>query len=217
MRLLKYTAVALLAIIISQELSLGQDTDYRPGLFFREDWKEIAAEIPLNQKHVNNPSLIVGLYGPGKDSIKKSHHDAPADDPYYIWSGLCIGNWAVTLKHKDHLVDLSGFGKIKWRSKQFGFRELHIVLKLADGTWLVSKEGDPASSDWRISEFNLADIHWYAIDMNTITEHKPVLNPDLSKVEEIGFTDLMAGGMSKACSRLDWIEVYGYLVREKSN
>jgi hypothetical protein len=217
MRLLKYTAVALLAIIISQEMSMGQETGYRPGLFFREDWKEIPAEIPLNQKHVNNPSLIVGLYGPGKDSIKKSHHETPADDPYYIWSGLCIGNWAVTLKHKDHLVDLSGFGKITWRSKQFGFRELHIVLKLADGTWLVSKEGDPASSDWRISEFNLADLHWYVLDMNTITEQNLVLNPDLSKVEEIGFTDLMAGGLSKACSRLDWIEVYGYLVREKSN
>ncbi len=217
MRLLKYIAMALMAIIISQELSMGQDTGYRPGLFFREDWKEIAAEIPLNQKHVNNPSLIVGLYGTGKDSIKKSHHETPADDPYYIWSGLCTGNWAVTLKHKDHLVDLSGFGKIKWRSKQFGFRELHIVLKLDDGTWLVSKEGDPASSDWRISEFNLADINWYVLDMNTITEQEAVLNPDLSKVEEIGFTDLMAGGLSKACSRLDWIEVYGYLVREKSN
>jgi hypothetical protein len=40
------------------------------------------------------------LYGPGKDSIKKSHHETPPDDPYYIWSGLCTGNWAVTLKQK---------------------------------------------------------------------------------------------------------------------
>jgi hypothetical protein len=28
-------------------------------------------------------------------------------------------------------------------------------------------------------------------------------------VDEIGFTDLMTGGASDACSRLDWIEVYG--------
>lgn len=217
MKLLKYTAMAFLAIIISQELSMAQDAGYRPGLFFREDWKEIPAEIPLNQKHVNNPSLIVGLHGPGKDSIKKSHHDTPADDPYYIWSGICIGNWAVSLKHKDYLVDLSSYGKIRWRSKQFGFRELHIVLKLDDGTWLVSKEGDPASSDWRIREFNLPDLSWYSIDMNSITEQEIVMNPDLSKVVEVGFTDLMPGGKSKACSRLDWIEVYGYLVREESN
>ncbi len=38
---------------------------------------------------------------------------------------------------------------------------------------------------------------------------KHVNNPDLSNVEEIGFTDLMPGGKSSSCSRLDWIEVYG--------
>ena len=42
-----------------------------------------------------NPDLLLGLYGPGEDGIKKSHHDKPADDPYYIWSGTCTGNWAV--------------------------------------------------------------------------------------------------------------------------
>ena len=35
------------------------------------------------------------------------------------------------------------------------------------------------------------------------------MNPDLSRVDEIGFTDLMVGGQSEACSRLDWVEVYG--------
>jgi hypothetical protein len=28
--------------------------NYRPGLFFREDWKETPPEIPLSQNHVNN-------------------------------------------------------------------------------------------------------------------------------------------------------------------
>jgi len=32
-------------------------------------------------------------------------------------------------------------------------------------------------------------------------------------VDEIGFTDLMSGGKSAACSRVDWIEVYGRAVR----
>jgi hypothetical protein len=212
-----YAGMILLALILFQETGGAQDAGYRPGLFFREDWKEIPAEIPVSQDHVNNPNLILGLYGPGKDSIKKSNHDTPADDPYYIWSGLCRGNWAVTLKHRDHLADLSGFAKIKWRSKQFGFRELHIILKLSDGTWLVSREGDPASADWRIREFNIQDLHWYTLDIETITEQKYMENPDLSKVEEIGFTDLMPGGQSAACSRLDWMEVYAYLVRKKSN
>jgi len=193
--------------------SIAQDSGYRPELFFREDWKEIPAEIPLNQKHVSNPELIVQLYGPGADSIKKSHHDKPVDDPYYIWSGLCPGNWAVTLKKKDSYADLSGFAKIKWRSKQFGFRELHIILKLADGGWLVGDLSDGSTADWRIREFNIQDITWHTLDIENITEGKPVENPELSKVDEIGFTDLMSGGKSVACSRLDWIEVYASSVK----
>lgn len=197
---------------------IAQDeSGYRPGLAFREDWKEIPAETPVNQHHVNHPDLILTTYGPGRDSIKKSHHDAPSDDPYYIWSGLCQGNWAVTVKHRDCYVDLSGFARIRWRTKQFGFRELHLLLKLRSGAWLVSAESDPVSGDWREREFIVQDLHWYSIDMETVTEQGRVTGPDLSEVDEIGFTDLMSGGGSAACSRLDWLEVYGYLVPRKEH
>jgi hypothetical protein len=86
---------------------------------------------------------------------------------------------------------------------------LHLVIKLADGTWLVSEQSDGSSKDWRIHEFNMMDIDWYKLQIGTVVETVPVSNPDLSKVDEIGFTDLMRGGESNACSRLDWIEVYG--------
>ena len=182
---------------------------YRPTLFFREDWKEISAATPVTQEHVVNKDLILGLYGPGRDSIKKSHHDDPADDPYYIWSGTCKGNWAVTLKKVKSYADLSGHAKIIWRSKQAGFRCLHLVIKLADGTWLVSDQCDDSSQDWRIHEFNIKDIHWYELNIKWVIEGNPVSSVNLSRVDEIGFTDLMTGGASDACSRLDWIEVYG--------
>lgn len=182
---------------------------YRPGIFFREDWKEIPAATPVTQLHVVNKDLVLGLYGPGCDSIKKSNHDAPVDDPFYIWSGLSQGNWAVTLKHSKSYVDLSGHAKVLWRSKQSGLRCLHLILKLNDGTWLVSTEGDCMSKDWRITEFNIMDLNWYTLNIKSVVELKPVKNPDLSRVDEIGFTDLMTGGASDACSRLDWIEVYG--------
>ena len=113
--------------LVTAEL-LGQSS-YRPGLFFREDWKETPAEIPLNQNHVNNEDLTLQLYGVGIDSLKKSHHDTPDDDPYYVWSGLCLGNWMVTLKHHTKNVDLTGFAKVKIRTKQSGLRELRISLK----------------------------------------------------------------------------------------
>ncbi len=186
---------------------------YRPSLFFREDWKEIPAATPVTQAHVADKDLLLGLYGPGCDSIKKSHHDTPSDDPYYIWSGPCVGNWAVTLKNPKYFVDLSSYGKIMWRSKQAGLRCLHPLLKLADGTWLVGNLGDCSSKDWRITEFNMADIVWYTLDIKSVIEIRPVSAPDLSKVDEVGFTDLMTGGASDACSRLDWIEVYGKPVK----
>ncbi|WP_420321025.1 hypothetical protein [Flagellimonas sp.] len=186
----------------------------RPQLFFREDFKETPAEIPVSQKHINNADVVIELYGENSGQLKKSHHDTPKDDPYYVWSGLCRSTWAVTLKHRSKLVDLSKFGKIKWRSKQSGFRQLRIVLKLADGTWLVSDVHDGPSSDWRIREFNISDIKWSALDMELIVETRPVQNPDLTNVEAIGWTDLMIGGNSDACSRVDWIEVYGHPVEE---
>ena len=184
----------------------------RPSLFFRENWKEIPAATPITQEHVANENLLLNLHGPGQDNIKKSHHDKPVDDPFYVWSGQCTGNWAVSLRHKNYFVDLSGLAKIVWRSKQAGLRRLYIILKLADGSWIIGDQYDGPSSDWCIREFIIKDIKWHKFNIKTITEGNPVNDPDLTKVDEIGFTDLMRGGSSPACSRLDWIEVYGKTV-----
>ncbi|MFW6289949.1 MAG: hypothetical protein ACOC0R_03185, partial [Mariniphaga sp.] len=62
--------------------SVNAQESYRPELFFREDWKESPPEIPLSQAHVNNPELLVLTYGAGKDSLKKSNHEKPVDDPF---------------------------------------------------------------------------------------------------------------------------------------
>lgn len=203
---MKYLTTILLAIPL---ILSAQD---RPGTFFREDFKETPAEIPINQRHIAHPEVVLSLYGPGADVIKKSHHDKPADDPYYVWSGLCEGNWAISLKHKSQNVDLSRNAKIRWRSKQSGYRQLHLILKRSDGSWLVSEALDGASVDWRVREFNLSDVRWMSFDIEKIVEIRPVEAPDLSHVEEIGWTDLMIGGGSQACSRLDWIEVDGFPV-----
>jgi len=185
----------------------------RPGLFFREDWKEAPAETPVTQAHVANPELVLSLHGPGKAGIRKSHHDKPADDPYYIWTGACPSNCALSLRHKSGSVDLTGLAKIRWRTKQTGFRELRLILKLADGTWLIANQSDGPSEDWRVREFNISDIRWRRLDIAKVIEGAWVDRPDLSKVSEIGWTDLMAGGGTPASSRVDWIEVYGKRVK----
>ena len=187
----------------------------RPGLFFREDWKETPAALPVTQEHVANPNLMMGLYGPGKNLIKKSHHDTPADDPFYIWSGECDGNWALALRHRTAYADLRGLAKIRWRTKQAGFRQLRMILKLANGTWLISDASDGPSNDWRVREFNISDIRWRKLNIDSVIEQEWVDHPDLSRVDEIGWTDLMRGGSSIACSRIDWMEVYAKSVARR--
>jgi len=195
-----------LFMILSASMLSAQE---RPGLAFREDFTETPAEIPINQSHLSNQSLTLALHGPGKDVIKKSHHDKPLDDPFYVWSGLCEGNWAVSLAPPQRL-DLRGQSKIVWRSKQAGFRQLRVILNLTDGSWLVGDVTDGPSVDWRLHAFNIADIRWRSLDIEKVVEGKWVDGPDLSQVVKIGWTDLMPGGGSNACSRLDWIEVYAH-------
>src|ERR1043166_2666651 len=181
----------------------------RPGLLFREDWRETPPVTPITQEHVANPDLILACYGPGGAKLRKSHHDQPADDPFYLWSGEAEGNWAMTLRPKSSLMDLSGQAKVRWRAKQSGFRQLRIVVKLANGKWLVGDQHDDESVDWRVREFNLAEIRWRAFDIQKCIEGRWETAADLSQVAEIGCTDLMSGGGTPASSRLDWIEVYG--------
>lgn len=180
-----------------------------PPLFFREDWKEIAAATPVNQGHVSTQDLVLSLYGPAKNEIKKSHHPEIANDPFYIWSGDCKSNWAVTLRHRSRMVDLTGGAKIKWKARQSGFRELRVIIKLNDGAWLVSDRSHDYSDEWSEKEFFIADIKWRKLNIEPVTEGIWVPDPDLKRVIEIGFTDLMTGGGTPASSRLDWIAVYG--------
>src|SRR5687767_5655319 len=184
------------AMTAVSSLSAAEPT--RPGLLFREDWKETPAATPVTQEHVTNPDLIVTRYGPAEAQIKTSHHDRPADDPFYIWSGDATANWAIALKHRASFVDLTGQAKIRWRAKQTGFRQLRIILKLADGRWIISDQFDGPSLDWRVCEINLSDCRWRLLDIKKVVEGRPEPNPDLTKVDEIGCTDLMAGGGTPA-------------------
>lgn len=213
LRLLSRSAPLLwLPLLQLTAFEAAAETAERPNLLFREDWAETPAQLPIDQSHVVHPDLQLRLHGPSRHLIKKSHHDQPADDPHYVWSGRCAeGNWAVSLERTTGPFDLTGQAKIRWRTKQSGFRTLRIIIQTIDGQWLVGDQGDESSRDWRIREFNMADMKWRNLLIDSVIEEDPILPaPDLSRITRIGFTDLMLGGNSRACSRLDWIEVYAH-------
>jgi hypothetical protein len=195
--------------------------DHRPPLFLRESWKDPLItdgkqEPGVRQDHLESPNLELKLYGPPNLDIRIVRHAAPKDDPTYIWSGSSPVNWALTLRDKNNYVDLSGpVAKIRWRTKMAGFHLLRPVLKLGDGSFLVGDHAEGYSVDWNITEFPLADVRWRGLDMGRgvveAIDGQWKRDPDLSRVDELGFTDLMrgSGGGPGGGTRVDWIEVYG--------
>jgi hypothetical protein len=173
----------------------------------------------LTQKDVLNTDLIQTLYGPAQDSIKKRHHGS-ATDPYYIFTGFCRSNWALALSNKLFFIDLSGDAVIRCRIRNSGFRELHIIIQTASGNWFVSDMAAGPSSVWQEYDFVIRDIKWSLLNIKTVTPGRMIDNPEinygshwLKQIDKIGFTDLMNGGLSDACSRVDWIEVYAMPAR----
>jgi len=183
-------------------------------LFFREDWKESPAEVPVTQAHVAGEGLLVTRHGPAADTIKKSHHDEIPNDPWYIWSGACTdGRWAISLKKEDSLVDLSRNGRVRWRTRQSGPNVLKIILELDDGSWLVSDRGFGETPSWHEFDVILTSLSWRELDIQKVQAGRLVKQPNLARVRSIGWTDLTIGNISKGCTRVDWIEVHGKSVK----
>jgi hypothetical protein len=192
--------------------------DHRPPLAFREDFIDEPNETPVTMASIKNKALGFTTWGPGKETVAKSHHASPKDESGYIWTGSCTQVCGFTLHDSTAYLDLRGLAKVVWRTKETGFHQLRLMLKLADGKTLVSNKTVDATSDWQVSEMTLQDIEWHGLNTKTMTDDPVVKAPDLSKVEEIGWTDLMPGsghGTPGGSTRVDWIEVYGLKVPRK--
>ena len=218
-RVLFLAALQVFGVTVSaQQAAQEVPEDHRPQLFLRETWKDPEIqERKVIQADIVSPQLILKLYGPPTIDVRIVKHTSPKDDPSYIWSGSSPQPWALTLKDREQFVDLSGpVAKIRWRTKQAGFNLLRPILKLADGRFLVGDYTEAYTGDWRETEFPLATVRWRALDSsNVVTERREpawAANVDLSKVDEVGFTDLVrgSGGGPGGGSRIDWIEVYGH-------
>ncbi len=205
--------VAMMAV--SCAFAEGSRTRETAGVrrLFREDWKTTPAELPITQDHVATDGLILALHGPGKQWIKKSHHDQPADDPFYLWSGQCQKRWAFSLRPKRYSIDLSTpNAKLRLRAKQGGGHELYLLIKMPSKQWYISRQSIPTTLDWQEFELKMADLNWSRFDVVKIIRGKNEAPASLKAIEEIGLTDLRPGKGSKACSRVDWIEVWGNAV-----
>ena len=187
----------------------------RPPLFFKEEWKqtEKGGEHPIVfDSTLSNQALELKVYGPSAKELLLTGDAGNELNPIHVWTGMCTTPCAVALRDKASFGDLSGLARIRWNVKTSGFHQVRPIVKLADGTWYVGDRADGTVRDWLVTEFNLADVHWLRLDIErVVTTGSIVDRVDLSKVDEVGFVDLIPGSGHGQGGWVDvaQIEIYG--------
>ena len=174
----------------------------RPPVFFSESWKALPTptddhgEWPTSQAIVASPNLTLSLYGPsGKDITLVNVRGSAGVYPLNLWTGVTTSPVGATLKDRDSYVDLSdAMAKIRWVVRTSGFHQIRPLIKLADGTFLVGDRTTGPQADFDESDISIVDVHWMKVDAaRMVTVGNIVDRPDLHRVDEIGFADLMPG------------------------
>jgi hypothetical protein len=199
-----------------------------PSLFFKEVWtiNGAAHAIAPGENVLTNVNLELKLYGPSAAAADPDKRIWISTPPTNIWTGMTTTPFAATLRDKENYVDLTGMAKVRWITRASGFHVVHPVVKLADGNYYVGEHGDANTSGFLESEFMFATQRWMKLDIERIVT-KGTYGPaqdaaawirepiDLSKVDEVGFADLIpgsghgAGGYVNVAS----FEVYGKPVK----
>jgi hypothetical protein len=235
-RFLMIGGIIVGASLFAQALETVAGGRARPGataatLFFEVEWVQPANQADTTvryapvQENIADPNVEIKFYGGAKQILTTG---TPGSDvtPYGVWSGTAAAPFAVTFRQKNNYVDLTGIANIRWYTKTSGFHVVRPVVKLADGTMLV---GDLAFSSvpmLTMSEFSLTNVRWIKLDPERVVTVNGgaatanpnneiwMPNPDLSKVDEIGFADLMPGSGhgTGGYIQLGAIEVYGKAV-----
>jgi hypothetical protein len=177
------------------------------------------------QENIVDPNVEMKFYGPEAKKVLTNGTPGSASTPYGIWTGEAQGPFAITFKLKNNYVDMTGLSTIRWFTRTSGFHVVRPVVKLANGTLLVGDLAIASVPQLTLSEFSLGNVRWIKLDPDrvvTVNSGPPanpnqeiwVPNPDLTKVEEIGFADLMPGSGhgTGGWIQLGTIEVYGKAV-----
>ncbi|PYS35252.1 MAG: hypothetical protein DMG14_27435 [Acidobacteria bacterium] len=169
----------------------------RAPLFFREEWKQTPAggEHPVDvPQALSNANLELKLIGPTGKEILMTGAVTDENNPVHLWTGMCTTPCGFTLREKTNFADLTGLARIKMVTKTSGFHKVSPVVKLADGTMLIGDKFEGSTVDWLESDVAVSEMRWRKLDPERIvTVGDWVNSPNLSKVDEIGFVDLMPG------------------------
>jgi hypothetical protein len=190
-------------------------------LFFREEWKQTPAggEHPVDiASAVANSNLELKLLGPTGKEMLMTGAATDENNPTHLWTGMCTTPCGFTLRDKSNFADLTGLAQVKMVTKMSGLHQVHLIVKLADGTMLVGDRGEGSTADWLENNIAVSELRWLKVDPERlVTTGNWVASPNLSKVDEIGFVDLMpsSGHGAGGWSDVGKVEVYAKPVKRE--
>jgi hypothetical protein len=161
-----------------------------PELLFRMTLQN-ETRLPLTQSSVTTPNVDVQLYGDGKNIIV-----ATGTGPQLprLFFGLCTGPCGFTLRDRNNYFDLRGRANIKFTTIVSGFHRVRPIIKLADGTLLIGDQAEGSVADYHQYQISFSECRWLRLDpVRGVTLGGNWVQPDLSKVEEVGYFDVIPG------------------------
>jgi hypothetical protein len=169
----------------------------RPASMFKEEWKQPPYTGTLNdenrratQEAVANPRLELKLYGTAAKDVGVYAHEGRMD----LWNGVVKSPMAIMLRDRTSYADLSGLARLRAIVRTMGLHVIYPVVKLADGSYAAGSRGANTDGDFLEVEIAFGGMRWHKFDPAACTTSAEVKNPDLTKVDEIGFVDLAPGG-----------------------
>ena len=148
--------------------------------------------LPLAQSSVTTPNVDLQLYGDGANIIVATGAGPNLPRTFF---GLCKGPCGFTLRDRSNYFDLRGRAKITFTTIVSGFHRVRPILKLADGTLLIGDQAEGSVADYHEYTISFSESRWLRLDpVRGVTLGATwVENPDLSKVDEVGYFDVIPG------------------------
>jgi len=169
----------------------------RPPLLFSETWKmppytgeQTDENTRVTPAVLTNANLEVKLYGPDAKVIRAAVHEERVD----LWNGMTASPSAVTLRDRRNFLNLTDAARLRWIVRTNAIHSLNPVVKLADGRLIVGDRSVTTHGEFLSLEIAYSGMRWYGLDPNKVIVLTEVVNPDLSKVDEVGLAMLSPGG-----------------------
>lgn len=223
--------IAAGSLVLAQEPAAGRGgaaAAPRPvpaALVMKAEFKAAVAgkteQLPFVQANVVDPNLELKQYGAGKDVLTNAGNPAQFI-PFSAWTGMSAGPFALTFRDRTNTLDLTGGAKIRWATKTSGFHAVRPVIKLTDGSMFVGDYSSQNAAMMIVDEFAVGLVRWIKLDPARVvtlgtpggTFNQIWATPDLSKVDEVGFADLIPGSGhgTGGWVHVGGLEVYGKAV-----